>query len=317
MMRMGRRKLVKHGPSSLTVSLPLKWLKSHGLVAGDELDVLEHGNWLEIRTEKKAKEQVFTLSVDEYSAMLPRTIHALYKAGIDKLVLNFSDKKKIETIQNALGKEAVGYEILQQGENFCVVQNVTGDLEDFELVLRRTFRLLINQAEGAYRMLQSKAYDELKNLRALEESNNRFTTTCRRLINKRGYDNVNQIGPMYYILEELENIADELKYLCLYAESERPKRVSSQVLSQFSEVVDFLKLFYKLYYDFSSELLEKLGRRRKKIITGCLRLLKTKQGTDVVLLHHLLVLTQKVFALAGSCVILKAKPSSPVKKKRF
>ena len=56
--------------------------------------------------------------------------------------------------------------------------------------------------------------EETFNIAFLEEANNRFTTTCRRLLNKKGYKEYKKLGPLYYMIEELENIADQYKYLC-------------------------------------------------------------------------------------------------------
>ena len=43
-----RRKLVKQGVNALTVTLPAKWIEKKGLKAGDEIDVVEEENKIEI-----------------------------------------------------------------------------------------------------------------------------------------------------------------------------------------------------------------------------------------------------------------------------
>ena len=51
-----KRKIVKHGPISLTVSLPSKWVKKRNLKAGDEVEVEEHNNGLFIGDFNNKKE---------------------------------------------------------------------------------------------------------------------------------------------------------------------------------------------------------------------------------------------------------------------
>ena len=49
-----KRKIVKHGNSTLTVSLPSKWAKNNSLKQGDEIDVIENGKELILNSKKEA-----------------------------------------------------------------------------------------------------------------------------------------------------------------------------------------------------------------------------------------------------------------------
>ena len=40
------RKLIQHGNSSLTISLPSKWIKNKGLKKGDQIQIIEKGETL-------------------------------------------------------------------------------------------------------------------------------------------------------------------------------------------------------------------------------------------------------------------------------
>ena len=44
----------------------------------------------------------------------------------------------------------------------------------------------------------------------LEKSNNKLSTFRQRYINIYSVDNYDRIGPIYFIIEQLEKIADEL-----------------------------------------------------------------------------------------------------------
>ena len=71
----------------------------------------------------------------------------------------------------------------------------------------------MNMAEETANMLTNKEIEQMHTLISLEESNNRFTTLCRRYLNKVGPPGAEKVGPYYSIVEELEKIADEYKYL--------------------------------------------------------------------------------------------------------
>ena len=48
-----RRRVVLHGPSTLTISIPTKWAKKHGIKKGDELEVKELNNALIVGTDRE------------------------------------------------------------------------------------------------------------------------------------------------------------------------------------------------------------------------------------------------------------------------
>ena len=48
---MEQRKLIQHGKSSLTMALPMSWLKQRGLGKGDSINVDAQGNQLIISTD--------------------------------------------------------------------------------------------------------------------------------------------------------------------------------------------------------------------------------------------------------------------------
>ena len=43
-----KRKVVKHGQNTLTVSLPSKWCRAHGIKQGDEIEVEEKGPLIQL-----------------------------------------------------------------------------------------------------------------------------------------------------------------------------------------------------------------------------------------------------------------------------
>ena len=51
------RKLIKHGESSLTVSLPRKYVKENNLIKGQEIELTESGKEIIISIKKKKKKK--------------------------------------------------------------------------------------------------------------------------------------------------------------------------------------------------------------------------------------------------------------------
>ncbi len=58
-----KRKVVKHGPSTLIVSLPVKWTKNNGINPGDELEVDQIGKKLIISTESTPESRTTEIDI--------------------------------------------------------------------------------------------------------------------------------------------------------------------------------------------------------------------------------------------------------------
>jgi hypothetical protein len=239
--------------------------------------------------------------------MTSRCIHALYKKGVDEIKISFKHPEDILKVQNAIGKEAVGYEIIDQGDNYCKIKHVSGEFEEFDPVLRRTFLLLISMAEEGLVAIKKEEFNRLKSIAFLEEANNRFTTSCRRFLNKKGHKEFDKIGPIYYLVEDLENLADEFKYMYKYLQDHPVKDpVDKRVINLYEEINQLIRLFYEIFYKFDKEKVVKIGNLRKEFIQKSNKLFENvEDNRNLKVLHHLLVILQKVFNFVGPLLIYK------------
>jgi phosphate uptake regulator len=303
-----KRKIIQIADSTQLVSLPRKWALKYGIKKGDEVEVEEQDSKILISTEKGHVTQKVELDIDNLDPMVLRYVVALYKKGVDEIDITFDKPAKIRIVQEAIGKEAVGYEITDQRQNSCTIKHVSGELEEFDPILKRTFLLLVSMADQTYNALKEGNLEELKNAAYMEEANNRFTTTCRRLLNKKGDNKNRKIGPMYYIIEELEKIADQYKYLCMYFYEKKEVNVkfSKEALGLLEKANDMLKEFSDLFYKYKVEEVVRMGKLRKEIVNKTFDSFeKSKNINDTVLLHYVLTIMQKTFCLIGPYLVIE------------
>ena len=301
-----KRKVIQIADSTQLISIPRPWGKKYNIKKGDELEIVEKGPKLEISTPGNVDVKIEHLDISDLGVMLIRWIHALYKRGVDEIHITYDDEKLIEEVYKALRQETIGYEIINQEKGKCTIKYVTGELGDFDPILRRTFLVLMNMAAQTVETLEKRNFSALNNISLLEETNNRFTTICRRLLNKRGYNMDNSVGALYYIIEDLENIADYYKYLCVYfyKNSTEKTKFSKEALELLKKTNIALKLFYEVYYKFDKNKIVEIGDLRKDITIQGLEILAKKQGDDVVLVHHIMVIVQKIFCLIGPLLVM-------------
>jgi len=303
-----KRSVIQIANSTQLISLPRKWSQKYGIKKGDELEIEEHGNKLQISTEKGFEVEKCELNIDDLEPLVLRYLVALYKRGVDEIKITFTSPELIQSLQKAIGKEAVGFEITEQGKDYCIIKHVSGELEDFEPVLRRTFILLLSMADESLNSIKKIEYSNLSNIAFLEEANNRFTTTCRRFLNKKGYADSRKIGPLYYIIEEIENIADQYKYLCnyLYGIRDKKPKISKEILDLYQIVNNMLKQFYEVYYKFDRFKLVALTRERKSLINRFNDVIeKGKNSHEKIVAYHLFTIMQKIFCLIGPYLVIQ------------
>lgn len=307
-----RRKVIQIADSTQLVSLPRKWALQHGIKKGDELNVEANGSTLTIACELKPKLERAEVKLNSLGTLAPRLIHALYKRGIDEIKIYLESPAEFKELQRILSNETVGFEIIEQGQNYCLVKNVSGNIEGFDNVLRRTFLLLSNMANDCVDALENSDQDFFSNLLLLEKSNNRFTSICRRYLNKNGSDSFSKVGPIYYIIEDVENVADEYKYLFqqLCKVKSKDLKIKKEHVNIYRKIAEMITLFRESFYKKDNEKLKKLADLRKELIDDCyIELEKAKSFSEFVTMHHALVIIQKVFNFVGPYFVIGSEDS--------
>lgn len=299
----------------MLVSIPKKWAVERNIKKGDEVNITLNDYSLVLTTDTRPVLEKVELNLDDYGDMAPRVIHALYKKGVDEIKIIFSASDDFQLIQESLKNETVGYDIIEQGPKSCVIKNVSGEPEEFEQVLRRIYLLLVTMALESSAALKARDFTQLKNLEQLESNNNRLTTLCRRLINKGGKISYSvqtgpktpKTGPLYFIVESLENIADEYKYMFqyLYKNNAKDVKLSKEVLTLYDDVSQLVRMFYEVFYKYDSKKISDIGDKRMKLVKDCIDFMQDpKHSSEVIVVHHLLVVVQKVFNLTGPYLVI-------------
>ncbi|MEK6886395.1 MAG: AbrB/MazE/SpoVT family DNA-binding domain-containing protein [Nanoarchaeota archaeon] len=307
-----KRSVIQLAGRTLLVSLPSKWVDANGVKKGDELDVLEDGHKIIVNTGKavttiEAKE----INADEIGSLLKKYIFALYKRGVDEIKIRYNDSAMADVVRKIIMTETVGYEVVAQTPKSCVVRLITsGNITEFDNLLRRAFMLLLSMGDEAMTSLKLKALDHLSKTALLEEPNNRLTTVCRRSLNKWGSETFSKIGPIYYIVEEIENIADEYNFMCnnLYSLKDFGKKaeIRDEVIGIFEKVNGMVRLFYESFYKFDINKLIALDKTRREIVKEAHYMVENKSPTaaEFYIMHHGITIMERIYDLTGPHLIL-------------
>src|SRR3989344_4690886 len=107
-----KRKVVLHGPSTLTISLPYAWIRKFNIKKGHELNVEEYGKELIIGMEEEPKLEKREIDLGNLKRIGKAYTTASYRQGFDEISLLYAENEYLETIQEILLKETLGFEIV-------------------------------------------------------------------------------------------------------------------------------------------------------------------------------------------------------------
>ncbi|MBI5065225.1 AbrB/MazE/SpoVT family DNA-binding domain-containing protein [Candidatus Woesearchaeota archaeon] len=300
-----RRKIVQQGAATLMVSLPSQWAKLNNLKKGNEVEVEEKGNQLHIFSTAVPEKKTVAVELNKFGPYLSRFLEAFYKSGYDEIKVTFQNPESLNEIQNCLGKEMSGLEIFDQSRNFCVLQDIEGvDRDKFDPALKRVFYLLLQMAEESLQVIKSQKYEELKPLRFLEESNNRFTAICIRSLSKLGYKKPERMHFMYFIVEKLEQVADQYKYLFDFLMQNKNLKISKQMLDLYENLSKMLRLYHELFYKFENEKAKIIDKMRTDIIQTSNKNYKSFSKEELMMIHYVMTICQMIFEMVEPTVAL-------------
>jgi phosphate uptake regulator len=258
-----KRKIVQHGSSSLTITLPVKWTEKFNIKKGDELDVEESGSKLIVTTQSESAggKKIITAEQGKFTK---NNLSHLYQLGYDEIEIELTDKETIKEINERL-PNCIGFEIIDQKDNKIYIKSIMTTLEsEFDNMLRKSFLITEEMGKDIIEILEKKEFNRISETRNLESLNNKFTDICIRILNKKGYKIPERTIQMYEIVKNIERIADELKYIC--DELKVNKKIEKEFLSCLKEAVEYFLIFKEVFYKHNNKLKEKLYSDRKKLI---------------------------------------------------
>lgn len=271
-----KRKVVQHGPSTLIVSLPSRWVKKYNVQKGSELEVIEEDNNLVVGTDISPK----LMEVDINITGLDRTsimyaIRSLYRSGYDKVNVTFENQvteyQRIKNNLNVLSvihtevNRLVGYEIIKEREKSCVIMDLQEtSTKDFDQVLRRIFLLLKDTYQDFLEGIKTNDIISLETIENKHDTITKFVSYCLRMLNKKGYTQLKKTSYYYHIIAYLDRITDIIKYSARDARNYK-KKLNPQIIDILEIICHDLNSFYELFYKFDNHKIFEINTNRYKV----------------------------------------------------
>jgi phosphate uptake regulator len=305
-----KRKVVQHGPSTLIISLPSKWVQKFNIKKGDELEVNAEGSCVRICTQKaKTLSKVTSDASGLDRNSLVYLVRSLYKLGYSDITLNYrspiaqhhrlnKDQHVISIIHGEINR-LTGIEVIQQRDNFCVMK-VLSEMSstEFNTILRRVFLLLIDMNQDFIDSIKKQDKNCLLTLENKHNTITKFVSFCMRLINKHGtlQDSKNP-HIMYALLTNIDNVVDVIKNCGRFARHMDPK-ISKKGVEIMQLIHESLVAYYNLFYNYNHKTLDKLNFLRAKVLESLVNDYDSLDKKEIVIINKYAIILELLLSLS-------------------
>ncbi len=298
-----KRSVIQLAKKTNLVSLPIIWVKKYNINKGDQLEVIENGGELIIKSNSSSEPKSIKLDIIDFNERtLKYSLSSLHKLGYDEIILSNISKNQLVVIEELLRDLLLGFVITDQKDKKVILKSIMQDLEDkFDPTLRRAFLVTISMSNSMIELINLNKCSELISLINLEKTNNQLTSFCIRLINK-GFYKKNNSNFIINIIWNLEKIADEYKYIC-YNLSKNDTLINEDIINIFKKVNGFLNGYYELFYSFNIYKLNSLIDEREEIL-NMVDKLNSLDNVNIKLLSNLMAIKSKLYDLSSSIFAL-------------
>lgn len=297
-----KRKVIQIADSTQLISLPRKWCQEHGIRKGDELEVEEQGNKILVSTSKEETLETAQIHFSSLDSFLARPLITFYRLGYDQVNISFDDPQVIHNVQGELA-QLMGFEIVNQTERSCVVRNVASALDkEFDGILRRIMLMLIEMAKDSAAAVTKKNLAALEELGKRERLNNKLTLFCERILNKKGYKDHKRQSFVYYIVCNLEHIADNIADICNYVRNKPSVRLGQQTMRLMRDTTQLIEQVYAMFYKFTIEELFSFKKAHLAVEKQGRAMLATAHKDEVPVVHYLLMIIEKLRNMSAYCI---------------
>ncbi len=322
-----KRKIIKQGHNTMTLTLPSDWTKKLNLSAGDEIDVVENAGSLIVNGKQHNGFRTTTIDIDGLRMpMLWRFFQSAYREGYDEIKLVYNSSKKdyesaynyyssqfeykrlgekpvkstpLEMIQDVVNR-FVGVEIIDNLDNSCIVREMgEPSAKEFDNSLRRIFLLLIELFEKVIWTIKNNQTGDMsicKTLHAMDMNVDRFIDYCCR-INNKIYDSTFQKNKpvMFSTLFLLELLGDEFKYIGNHLA--RSKKNVNEILPFAETVKKHFENYYHLFYKFDRQGVIDFGEADFKIYNEHFNWKESANKDARSITRHFMQISKFIFCL--------------------
>jgi len=317
-----KRKIIKQGHNTLTITLPTEWVKRINLKAGDEIDLYEKEGALIVNGSERPKDKSVVINIDNFTIpLLWRYFQGAYRSGCTEIKIVFdpsikeyedayhyytamfdyselgekiSPKPAIAMIQGVVDR-FIGMGIIESGKNYCLIKEMgSPTAKEFDNSLRRIFLIILQMFD---RIIEAIEKDDVNNVSLCKEIHtidlniDRLSDYCCRILNcvSNSYNEDKKIllFPTLFILELL---GDEFKYMGKHIAIS--KKSVKDTLSLAQMVKEHFNFYYQMFYKFDRDSAIRFGKKDIEVYKYHFKIKEKIHGHSRSIARHLMMISK-------------------------
>jgi len=204
-----KRRINLVGKSTLTVSIPSKFVQKYELKKGDELEIREQGRSIILSLDNQevtTKRGVIHLAENE--PFLRRYLTALYCEGYDEVEITSEHNLNQTQIKSATDR-LLGFELMESTLKRMVVRDVSIPKHSEVLnIFKRLFVVVVNIGITIQDDMKNGEFEHAGEIRDLQNTVHKLCNFCQRVLIRTDLDSRTHTFQIYHISSQLKNIGD-------------------------------------------------------------------------------------------------------------
>lgn len=300
-----RRKVIRQGNNSYTLTLPKRWIESNSLQEGEEVEVDDSGPRLYVTAPTNGKKMLSTTTFD-LNGYNDRTIKNIlyqsYRKGYDKIIMKIHDDSQKDAIKETVRETMLGFDVTEEKDNLCIVENIAEPSSDkYEVILRKIFLIIKQQSEETLEELRSGNISKMSKIEDQRKIVDNYTNFARRVIIKDKIGGPKNSYMIYYSVTFLSIIYHAYYYLYKDMSKHKKGKISKDSLIMLKNAADIFNDYYHAFYKKDISLANEIGLKRDKILREDLyAMLRKSKGIDNVVIYH----AGEIIRLTGMAAIV-------------
>jgi len=320
-----RRKVIKQGHNTLTITLPSNWTKKLNISAGDELELEEKHTGLHLTTEKRlnsGRKTEFDITKMDIPTIWKHFM-AVYREGYDEVRVYFDSiktldfpykfitnhrispkmikqnkKKSITTVLQGFVDRFIGFEIVEHGKDYILIKDLGGITgKEFDNSLRRVFLLLQQMADETLEALITGDTTSLESIHDIDINLDKFHDYCIRVLNKIGNKEPEKKSLYFATLYLIEMMGDEFKNIGIHLTQDFPEGRFQNIKPLAKFIKEQVDCYYHLFYKFDDEKIRFISERDRRNYIDVPKLYKKANEEEKEVFHHLRMIERYINSL--------------------
>lgn len=280
------------------VSLPHQWVKENKIEKGDEVEIEAKGTALEIsagKKEIKKEKKECSIEIDyNYEKVLRMQLNNLYRLGYDRIHISYKNKKIMAQVREIVPQYLLGFEIVQEGENHCIIESLTEPTpERAEALLRKMFFIVMESFDILLQGMKERKFERQDEFHELMVRVDRFCNFYSRTLFKEKHLN----SFLWSIAQQLLKTEHGLYYCYKAIRESSCTNFSKEVMEYIEKSCSIVRAVEACYYkrvgyDVGMEM-ERIVKLRDDLLYNQLhKLQKTKEG--ILVAPHLFDILKQI-----------------------